>query len=117
MAKPHNTGHRRDGLWLAAMVHRISGLLLACFLPLHFLALALVLNGERTLDRFLRWTDQPLFKLAETGLIGLLAVHLLGGIRLLVLENLAWRPRQKQLAFAAMAAAVALAAAFLVRAV
>lgn len=117
MAKPRNSGYRREGLWLAAMVHRISGLLLACFLPLHFLALSLALNGERTLDRFLRWTDQPLFKLAETGLIALLAVHLLGGIRVLVIENMPWRPGQKQMAFGAVVVAMLVAAAFLARVV
>lgn len=115
MAKPRNSAYRRDGLWLAAMLHRVSGLALACFLPLHFLALALALNGERTLDRFLRWTDQPLFKLAETGLIALLAVHLLGGLRVLVIENLAWRPGQKRMAFGAIGLAVLVAAAFLAR--
>lgn len=117
MAGPRNSAYRRDGLWVAAMVHRVSGLALACFLPLHFLALALALDGERSLDRFLRWTDHPLFKLAETGLIALLAVHLLGGIRVLVIENLAWRPGQKQMAFGAMTLAVVVAAAFLVRVV
>ena len=38
--------YRRDALWLAAMVHRISGVLLALFLPLHFLALGLAIEGE-----------------------------------------------------------------------
>jgi fumarate reductase subunit D len=113
--KAHNTGYRREPLWLAAMIHRLSGLALACFLPLHFLALALALDGETSLDRFLRWTDQPLFKAAETALIGLLAVHLLGGIRLLVIENLDWRPGQKHMAFGAIAVAVLVAAAFLAR--
>lgn len=115
--KARNAGYRREPLWRAAMVHRISGLALACFLPLHFLALALALHGETRLDRFLRWTDQPIFKAAETILIGLLAVHLLGGIRLLVIENLAWRPAQKQMAFGAIALAVLVAAAFLARVV
>ena len=113
--KAHNTGYRREPLWRAAMLHRVSGLALACFLPLHFLALALALHGETQLDRFLRWTDQPIFKAAETILVGLLAVHLLGGIRLLVIENLAWRPLQKQMAFGAIAVAVLVAAAFLAR--
>ena len=115
MAKMRNAGYRREPLWLAAMIHRVSGLALALFLPLHFLALALALDGETSLDRFLRWTDQPLFKAAETILIALLAVHLLGGIRLLVIENLAWRPGQKQMAFGAVAVAVLVAAAFLAR--
>lgn len=116
-AGPRNTGYRREPLWRAAMIHRMSGLALAGFLPLHFLAMAIALDGETSFDRFLRWTDQPLFKAAETILIGLLAVHLLGGIRVLVIENLAWRPRQKQLAMGAIAVAVLLAAAFLARVV
>jgi fumarate reductase subunit D len=99
------------------MVHRLSGLALALFLPLHFLALALALEGETSLDRFLRWTDRPMFKLAEAILVGLLAVHLLGGLRLLVIENLAWRPDQKRMSFAALVAAAVLAAAFLLRVV
>lgn len=115
MQRTRNTGYRREPLWRAAMIHRLSGLALALFLPLHFLALALALDGEARLDGFLRWTDQPLFKLAETILVGLLAVHLLGGLRVLVIENLAWRPGQKQMAFAAIAIAVAVAAAFLAR--
>jgi fumarate reductase subunit D len=114
-AKVRNTGYRREPLWRAAMIHRISGLALALFLPLHFLALALALDGAAGLDRFLRWTDRPIVKAAETILVGLLAVHLLGGVRLLVIENLAWRPGQKQMAFGAVAIAVVVAAAFLVR--
>ena len=80
---PHTTGTRRNALWIAAMVHRISGLALACFLPLHFLALGLAIDGEARLDGFLRWTAKPLVKLGETVLVFLLAVHMLGGIRVL----------------------------------
>jgi len=68
-------------LWIAALVHRLSGLALAIFLPLHFLALGLAIRGEASLETFLRWSDQPLVKLAEGGLIFLLTVHLLGGLR------------------------------------
>jgi fumarate reductase subunit D len=34
---------RASVLWLAALVHRLSGLALALFLPLHFLTLGLAL--------------------------------------------------------------------------
>ena len=78
-------------------MHRLSGLALAIFLPFHFLALGLAIDGDARLDSFLRWTDQPLVKLAEGGLVFLLAVHLLGGLRVLVIENFAWRDGQKQL--------------------
>lgn len=112
----HETGHRRDTLWIAALVHRLSGVALAVFLPLHFLALGLAINSEARFDGFLRWTHQPLVKLAETGLVVVLVVHLLGGIRILVIENLPWREGQKGWAMAALTAAAAAGIAFLLRA-
>ncbi len=99
------------------MVHRISGLALACFLPLHFLALGLAIDGEARLDGFLKWTANPLVKVAETALVFLLAVHMLGGIRVLVIENLSWREGQKRLAMAALILAGIAALAFIARAV
>src|SRR5262249_18588055 len=90
--------HRPSVLWIAALVHRLSGLALAIFLPLHFFTPRLALPGEAPLGSFLRWSDQPLVKLAESGLVFLLMVHMLGGLRLLVIENLDWRDEQKELA-------------------
>ena len=113
---PNSAGHRRDALWLAALVHRLSGLALAGFLPLHFLALALALKSEAALDGFLRWTTNPAVKVAEMGLVFLLTVHLAGGIRLLVLENTPWFGQQQRLAAGALILAGIAAVAFLVRA-
>jgi len=109
------TKHRDSALWLAAMVHRISGLALAIFLPFHFLALGLAIDSDARFESFLRWTDQPLVKFAEGGLVFLLAVHLLGGLRVLVIENFAWRDGQKQLATLAAAVSVLIAVGFLAR--
>jgi fumarate reductase subunit D len=105
--------HRKDALWLAALVHRLSGLALAVFLPLHFLTLGLAIDGEARLESFLRWSDAPLVKLAEAGLVFLLAVHLLGGLRLLAVENLAWHDGQKRLAVIAGTTAAVAALAYL----
>jgi fumarate reductase subunit D len=107
-------GHR-GVLWVAALVHRLSGLALALFLPFHFLALGLAVDGEARLETFLRWTDQPLVKLVEGGLVFLLIVHLLGGVRVLLIENLPWRDGQKALATAAAVASAVVAFVFLVR--
>jgi fumarate reductase subunit D len=109
-------GHRANLLWLAALAHRLSGLALAVFLPVHFWALGLAIDGEARLGNFLRWTDAWSVKLAETGLVFLLAVHLLGGLRVLVIENFPWRDGQKQLATLAAGISAAIAVAFLVRA-
>jgi fumarate reductase subunit D len=107
--------HRSGTLWLAALVHRLSGLALAIFLPLHFLVLALALHRAAQLDAFLRWTEQPLVKLAEALLVFLLTVHLLGGLRVLVIENFDWRDGQKQLATLAATISAIVAFVFLVR--
>ena len=87
--------HRAHGhpSWWAFWLHRVSGLLLALFLPLHFLALGQALTGPAALDGFLRFTDMPLVKLAEWGLVTLLALHLTGGTRLLLIEFGAANPR------------------------
>ena len=112
---PHTTAYRHDALWVAAMVHRVSGVLLACFLPAHFWVLGLAIRGEAELDGFLKWTQNPLVKIAEAGLVALLTVHLLGGLRVLVIENMPWRDGQKRMATWLMSIAAGLAAIFLVR--
>jgi succinate dehydrogenase cytochrome b556 subunit len=95
-----------------ALIHRVSGIALAVFLPLHFWALGQALQGEAALESFLRWTDQPMVKFSEWAIVSLLAVHLSGGIRILMIEFLAWRNWQKNLAVAAAAAALAIGLMF-----
>jgi fumarate reductase subunit D len=86
---------RRHPAWWAFAVHRLSGLALALFLPLHFWALGQALQGAAGLDGFLRFADQPLFKFAEWGLVVLLALHMAGGVRLLLIEFGPWSGLRK----------------------
>jgi len=79
----------------AFVLHRVSGVLLAVFIPVHLYVLSLAVTDSAALDRFLGWTDNPLVKLMETGLVVMLAAHLTGGLRLLVLEFLGWYDWQK----------------------
>ena len=88
---------RSHPTYIAFVVHRVSGLLLALFLPAHFWALSSAISGEARLDGFLRWTENPLVKAAETVLVVLLAAHLAGGLRVMALEFLGWRRAQKDL--------------------
>jgi fumarate reductase subunit D len=108
---------RNHPAYWAFVVHRVSGVALALFLPLHFWALGQALHGEAQLETFLRWTDQPLVKFAETALVLLLAAHLAGGVRLLMLEFLAWRDWQKSLLAAATGVSLAAGLAFLLNVV
>jgi fumarate reductase subunit D len=104
--------HRNHPLWYAFLLHRISGLVLALFLPLHFFVLSQAMTDPAAFDRFLTWTDMPLVKAAEVGLVFLLAVHMFGGLRLLVLELTPWQPWQKGYAAAAAALAVFVSGVF-----
>ena len=104
---------RSHPAWIAFAVHRISGLLLALFLPLHFWALSQAIRGEAALDGFLRWTANPLVKFAETLLVILLAAHLAGGLRVLALEFLGWRSSQKTMVAASAGIALAVGLLFL----
>ena len=102
---------RNHPAYWAFLVHRVSGVLLSLFIPLHFWTLGQALHGEARLDSYLRWSDQPLVKFAETALVLLLAAHLTGGLRLLALEFLAWRDWHRSLL--ALAASITLAAGLL----
>ncbi len=99
---------RRHAGFAAFMIHRLSGVLLALFLPLHFLALGLALEGARGLDSLLVFAELPWVKASEWGLVMLLTVHLGFGLRILALEFLPWRSARKSwIGWGAAAAAAA----------
>ena len=98
-----NRGH--PAYW-AFLVHRVSGLALALFLPLHFLALAQALRGAAALDAFLAWTRSPWVAASEIALVFSLAAHFTGGLRLLLVEFVGWRS-ESQKALIATAAGIA----------
>ncbi len=108
---------RAHPLWLAYVLHRVSGLALALFLPVHFWVLSRAVSAPEQLDSFLALAERPLVKLAEVGLVFLLAVHVLGGIRLLALEWLPWSDRHKTFAALAAGGAALVAGAFFFSAV
>ena len=107
------TPRRNHPAWWAFLVHRVSGLALALFLPAHFWAMGLALEGEARLGEFLRWSEHPLVVAGEWVLVMLLAAHLAGGVRILALELLPWRNWQKTLAALAGGFAVASGLVFL----
>ena len=109
--------HRSHPLWLAFLLHRLSGLGLALFLPVHFYMLSLAVSSPVRLDDFLRFTDLTIVKLAEFGLVFLLAIHLFGGLRLMALEFLPWSQHQKTMAASAVALAFLVSTAFFLKAI
>lgn len=95
MMRRNDARARRHPAWWAYLVHRVSGLLLALFLPLHFWVLSQALHGAAAFDATLRLADQPLFKLGEWTLVVLLSLHLVGGVRLLLIEFGPWSGLRK----------------------
>ncbi len=113
MIKPH----QQHPLWFAYILHRLSGLGLALFLPAHFCVLGLAISDPGSLDIFLHWSDHILIKFAEMIMVFMLAVHIFGGLRLMALELLPWNSRQKTFAAAAIGISFFLACGFLLRAI
>lgn len=108
--RPASRGHRG---FYAFIGHRLSGVALAIFLPLHFLVLGTALEGATTFDSFLAFTDNPLVKAAEWGLVMFLSLHLLLGLRLLLLELGTWKGLRHGWIHWSAGLAVALGLAFL----
>jgi succinate dehydrogenase subunit D len=98
-----NRGH--PAYW-AFLVHRLSGIALALFLPLHFVVLAQALKGVAALDAVLDWTHAPWVIASEIALVFALAVHFTGGLRLLFIEFVGWTS-EPQKALIAVAGGVA----------
>jgi fumarate reductase subunit D len=103
--------HRQPG-FVAALLHRLSGLALAIFLPIHFLALGTALNGASALDTFLAATATPAVKIAEGVIVTALAVHMTLGLRILAIEFLPLRERTAAVVSVCLAAAFAVGLAF-----
>jgi len=105
--------HTQRG-YVAAMLHRLSGIALAIFLPLHFLALATALNGAKALDAFLAVTHQPVVAFLEFAIVVALAIHLTLGLRVLAIEFFDYREKTLAVLTACAAAVIAVGAMFIV---
>ena len=99
--------------FLAALVHRLAGVALAVFLPMHFWALSGALNGADVLDKFLTITNTPFIKFLEGGIVVALALHMALGLRVLAIEFLPGRERTRVAVSICLAAAFAVGLAFL----
>ncbi|HEY0439020.1 MAG TPA: succinate dehydrogenase [Xanthobacteraceae bacterium] len=104
--------HRQPG-FVAALLHRLSGIALAIFLPLHFLALGSALHGAQGLETFLAATNNPAVKFSEFAVVVALALHLALGLRVLAIEFLSLRDRTAATVSACLAAGLGFGLLFL----
>jgi fumarate reductase subunit D len=108
--------HRQPG-FLAALIHRLAGISLAVFLPIHFYVLSAAINGADALDSFLQVTAHPLLKLSEGAIVVALALHLALGLRVLAIEFLPLRERTRVAVSVCVAAGFAVGLLFLLNVV
>jgi fumarate reductase subunit D len=105
-------GLRRKG-FVAAILHRLSGIALSLFLPFHFYVLALTLEGADALDGFLALTQSPFAKASEALLVTALSLHMALGLRVLAIEFLSFRERSASALSACVGVALAFGLGFL----
>jgi fumarate reductase subunit D len=98
-------GLKKPG-YVAALLHRLAGIALLVFLPIHFFALAQALDNASTFESFFAITNHPLIKIAEGMIVLALATHLTLGLRVLVTELLPWREPTRALVAFALAGAL-----------
>ncbi len=70
-------------VWVA---HRVTGLILVGYLFLHLWSLSAVLDGAESFDEVMAFFDHPFLRALELGLIGIVVLHTLNGLRLVWLD-------------------------------
>ena len=108
--------HRQPG-FVAALLHRLAGIALAIFLPIHFYVLSAAINGADALDAFLKVTNTPLLKFGEWVIVVALALHMALGLRVLAIEFIPVREKTRMAVSICIAAAFAVGLLYLLNAV
>jgi succinate dehydrogenase / fumarate reductase cytochrome b subunit len=72
--------------YVAWLLNRITGVAITAYLVMHIWVIHNLTKGPEGFDRVMAFVQQPLFKLAEIGLLGVILYHAMNGIRLLWIE-------------------------------
>ena len=71
---------------LAFIFHRISGIALILYLPLHIWVTHFISSNPGRFDKTMAFLALPLFKFAEVALLGAILYHSLNGIRIILID-------------------------------
>ncbi|MEM6286079.1 MAG: succinate dehydrogenase, cytochrome b556 subunit [Bacteroidota bacterium] len=93
--KPVQRYKLRVGM-VAWILHRLTGLGLVAYLAIHVWGLKAITNPE-AYNALIASYHQPLFKVAEVGLLGAVVYHALNGLRIVLIDFMGWSPNHKKL--------------------
>ncbi|MCX7838877.1 MAG: succinate dehydrogenase, cytochrome b556 subunit [Anaerolineae bacterium] len=93
------------GMW-AFWLHRLTGLAIAGYLLIHILVISTVVGGAENFNAAMKFFKAPLFILLEMGLIAVILIHGLNGIRIILFDLGYGVKNQKQIFIALMLLAI-----------
>ncbi len=88
---------------IAWLLHRLSGIALALYLPVHVWVNHHIARGEDQYNQIMKLLALPIFKILEVGLWGVILYHTLNGLRILLIDLGPGVKYQKQLFWAVVA--------------
>ena len=93
---------------VAWVLHRLSGALIVFYLVLHIWVMSFLQKGPESFNRVMHLLENPLFKLLEIGLLGVVIYHSLNGIRLVILDLGYGMAHQKKMFWAVVVVGIAI---------
>ena len=85
----------RTGMF-AWIMHRLTGVGLVVYLMIHVWGLTSLTDPE-SFNALIAKYHNPIFKVAEFGLLVAVAYHAMNGLRIVLIDFLGWSPKQKKL--------------------
>lgn len=72
--------------YVAWLLNRVTGIAIAFYLAIHIWVIHHLTQGPEGFNRVMNFVQQPIFKLAEIGLLGVILFHAMNGLRILFVE-------------------------------
>jgi succinate dehydrogenase / fumarate reductase cytochrome b subunit len=88
------------GMW-AFWLHRLTGLGIAGYLLMHILVISTVVGGAGSFNEAMKFLKAPIFVLLEMGLLAIILIHGLNGLRI-VLFDLGYGVKKQKAIFIAL---------------
>lgn len=94
--------------FVSFILRRLTGVALVIYLLIHMWVIGGINHGADTFNNRMEFLDNPLFRLAEIGLLAAVVYHGVDGIRLLVVHYLDVTEYRKSLFYATLVVSVIL---------